>query len=214
MKKPCNFYRIFFYILGCIFLALGITLSTKTGLGVSPIISMPFAIAAIWGLNFAAMTFVVYSVLVGIEFILRRPDYHFADLLQIPFSLVFSLLLDFFGNILTMSYSRLWQNLLLLIVAIIFTGIGAAMMVNMNFIPNPADGLAHTIGEVSGKGMGLGKNIIDFSSVGISCIIGLIFAHKLAGIGIGTIIAMVGVGRVIAVFNHFFKAPLRKLAGF
>ena len=62
--------------------------------------------------------------------------------------------------------------------------------------------------------MGLGKNIIDFSSVGISCIIGLIFAHKLAGIGIGTIIAMVGVGRVIAVFNHFFKAPLRKLAGF
>lgn len=214
MKKPCNFYRIFFYILGCIFLALGITLSTQTGLGVSPIISMPFAIAAIWGLNFAAMTFVVYSILVEIEFILRRPDYHFADLLQIPFSLVFSLLLDFFGNILTMSYSRLWQNLLLLIVAIIFTGIGAAMMVNMNFIPNPADGLAHTIGEVSGKGMGLGKNIIDFSSVGISCIIGLIFAHKLAGIGIGTIIAMVGVGRVIAVFNHFFKAPLRKLAGF
>ena len=68
MKKPCNFYRIFFYILGCIFLALGITLSTKTGLGVSPIISMPFAIAAIWGLNFAAMTFVVYSILVGIEF--------------------------------------------------------------------------------------------------------------------------------------------------
>lgn len=214
MKKAGNFYRIFFYILGCIFLALGITLSTKTGLGVSPIISTPFAIASIWGLNFAAMTFFVYSVLVGIEFILRRPDYHFADLLQIPFSLVFSLLLDFFGSLLTMNYSHLWQNQLLLVVAIVFTGIGAAMMVNMNFIPNPADGLAHTIGEFSGKGMGLGKNIIDFSSVGISCIIGLIFAHKLAGIGIGTVIAMVGVGRVIAVFNHFFRAPLRKLAGF
>ena len=134
MKKTCNFYRTFLYILGCIFLAFGITLSTKTGLGVSPIISVPFAIASIWKLNFAAMTFLVYSVLVGIEFILRRPDYHWADLLQIPFSLVFSLLLNFFGNILTMNYSQLWPNLFLLFVAIVFTGIGAAMMVNMNFI--------------------------------------------------------------------------------
>lgn len=208
MKKPFTFYRIAFYILGCIFLALGITLSTRTGLGVSPIISMPFAISYIWGLNFAVMTFVVYSILVGIEFLLKQPNYNLADLLQIPFSLVFSILLDFFGSIFTMSYTRLWQNLCLLIIAIIFTGIGAAMMVNMRLIPNPADGLAHTIGEVSGKGMGLGKNIMDFSSVGISCLIGLIFAHQLTGIGIGTVIAMIGVGRVIAVFNHFFKNRL------
>lgn len=214
MKKTCNFYRTFFYILGCIFLAFGITLSTKTGLGVSPIISVPFAIASIWKLNFAAMTFLVYSVLVGIEFILRRPDYHWADLLQIPFSLVFSLLLNFFGNILTMNYSQLWPNLFLLFVAIVFTGIGAAMMVNMNFIPNPADGLAHIVGEVSKKGMGLGKNIIDFSSVGISCLIGLIFTHQLTGIGIGTIIAMIGVGRVIAIFNRLCKTRICKLAGF
>ena len=161
-EKTCNFYRTFFYILGCIFLAFGITLSTKTGLGVSPIISVPFAIASIWKLNFAAMTFLVYSVLVGIEFILRRPDYHWADLLQIPFSLVFSLLLNFFGNILTMNYSQLWPNLFLLFVAIVFTGIGAAMMVNMNFIPNPADGLAHTVGEVSKKGHGAWKKYYRF----------------------------------------------------
>lgn len=123
---------------------------------------MPFAIASIWKLNFAAMTFLVYSVLVGIEFILRRPDYHWADLLQIPFSLVFSLLLNFFGNILTMNYSQLWPNLFLLFVAIVFTGIGAAMMVNMNFIPNPADGLAHTVGEVSKKAWGLEKILSIF----------------------------------------------------
>lgn len=208
MKQNYNFYRIIFYVLGCVFLALGITLSTKTGLGVSPIISIPFAISSIWHLNFATMTFVVYSILVVIEFILRHPCYHFADLLQIPFSLVFSLLLNFFGKIITMSFPQLWQNLFLLIAAISFTGIGAAMMVNMRFIPNPADGLAHTIGEVSNKGMGIGKNIIDFSSVGISCLLGLIFTQKLPGIGIGTIIAMIGVGRVIAIFNYFFKAKM------
>ncbi len=213
-EEAMQFYRIFFYILGCIFLALGITLSTQTGLGVSPIISMPFAIAAIWGLNFAAMTFVVYSILVGIEFILRRPDYHFADLLQIPsvwYSACFWISSAIFF---TMSYSPALAESSSPHCSNYFHRHWRCNDGKYEFHPQSCDGLAHTIGEVSGKGMGLGKNIIDFSSVGISCIIGLIFAHKLAGIGIGTIIAMVGVGRVIAVFNHFFKAPLRKLAGF
>jgi hypothetical protein len=35
----------------------------------------------------------------------------------------------------------------------------------------------------------------------------------LHGIGIGTIIAMVVVGRIIAVFNHFTKEKLIKLTG-
>ena len=85
-----------------------------------------------------------------------------ADLLQIPFSLVFSLLLNFFGNILTMNYSQLWPNLFLLFVAIVFTGIGAAMMVNMNFIPNPADGLAIQLVRFQKKAWGLEKILSIF----------------------------------------------------
>ena len=34
MKKPV-FYRILFYVIGLLVLALGLTLNTKTGLGVS-----------------------------------------------------------------------------------------------------------------------------------------------------------------------------------
>lgn len=208
--KHIRFQR-FFYSVGCIFLALGITLSTKTGLGVSPIISMPFVISSIWNLNFAATTFVVYTLLVGIEFFLRRPNYHWKDILQIPFSFVFSILLDFFGMLPINKFSSLWQNFILLTIAIVFTGVGAAMMVNTNLIPNPADGLAHTIGEVSKKGMGLGKNVIDITSVFISCILSLFFAHQLIGIGIGTIFAMVGVGRVISLFNYYFKSKITTL---
>ena len=38
----------------------------------------------------------------------------------------------------------------------------------------------------------------------MTIITGLIFAHKIIGIGIGTLIAVLGVGRVIAVFQHLF----------
>lgn len=40
---------------------------------------------------------------------------------------------------------------------IVVTGIGAATMVNMKLVPNPADALAATIGDKLGKGMGLAK---------------------------------------------------------
>ena len=41
-------YRWTFYILGMLVLALGLTLNTKAGLGVSPIISIAFAVSEIW----------------------------------------------------------------------------------------------------------------------------------------------------------------------
>ncbi|MDC7288910.1 DUF6198 family protein [Blautia schinkii] len=208
-----KFLRFTFYIMGAVLLAIGITLSTKTGLGVSPIISVPFSIASIWNLNFAAMTFIVYTLLVGIQILLKSPHFAPIDLLQIPFSLVFSFFLNIFEKLFRMEFIHLWQNLILLLIAIILTGIGAAVMVDMKLTPNPADGLAATVGEVTRKGMGFGKNLIDFSSVALSCMIGLVFSQKLEGIGVGTIIAMIGVGRTIALFNHFFKEKIVFIAG-
>ena len=37
-------FRIFFYVLPMLILALGLTLNTKTGLGVSPIISVFYSV--------------------------------------------------------------------------------------------------------------------------------------------------------------------------
>ena len=48
MKK---FYRGMMYCIGLMILALGIILNTKTGLGVSPIISIPYSISKIWNIN-------------------------------------------------------------------------------------------------------------------------------------------------------------------
>ena len=52
------------YTLGMLVLALGLTLNTKTGLGVSPIISVAFGVSEIWGLNFGDLTFLLYGLFV------------------------------------------------------------------------------------------------------------------------------------------------------
>ena len=174
---------------------------------------MPFCVSQIWSLSFPVMTFIAYSAFVGIQFLLRGKHSRIRDLLQLPFSLVFSGLLSLCGMVLDFTLPHLWQNLLLLVLGIVLTGVGAAMTVNMRLVANPADALAQTVGEVTKKGMGLGKNIIDFSAVGITLLIGLIAVHRPVGIGVGTVVAMIGIGRVVAIFNHFFKEKMNRAAG-
>ena len=212
-KNNSWFWRILFYSIGIVVLSIGITLNTKSGLGVSPIISIPFSIANILNLNFAAITFIVYVAFVLIQFIIKGKNRNWTDILQIPFSLLFSVLINYFGEILNFNFTTVWQNLLLLFAAIIVTAIGAAMMVNMKLIPNPADGLAQAIGDILKKDLGFAKNTLDMSCVITTCLIGLILAGEIVAIGIGTVIAMIGVGRVIAIFNKIFKENMDRLAG-
>ena len=153
--------RFVIYGIGILILALGITLNIKTGLGVSALVSIAYTVAGVWNLNFAFMTFLLYTGFVLVEMLLKYiflPEMRkglWTDLLQIPFSLAFSLLLNLYGKILPMA-EGIGMKIGLLVAAVICTGVGAAMIVDMHMIPNPADGLAQTIGLVFGKGMGLG----------------------------------------------------------
>ena len=62
------------YTLGMLVLALGLTLNTKTGLGVSPIISVAFGVSEIWGLNFGDLTFLLYGLFVAGQIALRQGE--------------------------------------------------------------------------------------------------------------------------------------------
>lgn len=118
MKKDI-FLRIVFYAAGLLILALGIILNTKSGLGVSPIISVAYSIATIGGFNFGNITFLLYSAFVVVEIVLhifrnqrysREADGTIApaahrdlklvllmDLLQLPLSLVFTRFMNLFS---------------------------------------------------------------------------------------------------------------------
>ena len=98
--------RWIFYVLGMVVLAAGITLNTKTGLGVSPIISVAFGVSEIWGLNFGDVTFLLYGLFVAGQIALRRGRGWLADLLQLPLSLAFSRVLNLFDRWITYDAGR------------------------------------------------------------------------------------------------------------
>lgn len=241
MKKPI-FYRVLFYAIGLLVLALGLTLNTKTGLGVSPIISVAYSVATIFDHNFGNMTLALYSLFVGIELILHvirdrkyteksggalahagKKDLKLIllmDILQLPLSLVFTRFLNIFSAVIPDLYSdepasagELAVRIIVLIIAIILTGIGAAMSLNMRIIPNPGDGIVQAIADTIHKSVGFTKNCFDLTNITITIILSFVFAGHLVGVGIGTVLAMIGVGRTIAVFNHFTYRKTKDLAG-
>lgn len=120
--------RIIVYIVGLFILALGLTLNTKANLGVSPIISVPYSISQITGLNFGDLTFIEYVVFVFIQIWIHISEKNkkriLSDLLQLPLSLVFTRFLNIFSACIPTSSNFLVQ-LLILALAIICTGIGA-----------------------------------------------------------------------------------------
>ena len=66
MKKTI-YYRILFYAAGLLLLALGLTLNTKAGLGVSAIISVSYSISLIFSYNFGNTTLALYGYFVVIQ---------------------------------------------------------------------------------------------------------------------------------------------------
>ena len=240
MRKQ-YFYRILFYAGGLLVLALGLTLNTKTGLGVSPIISVAYSTATIFDHNFGNTTLVLYSIFVVIEMVLHliRHMRHsgkteealvhaekkdlklilMMDLLQIPLSIVFTRVLNVFSALIPDLSSggkstpgEMAVRVAVLLTAIAFTGIGAAMSLDMRIIPNPGDGIVQAIADCVRKEVGFTKNCVDVVNILISTFIGLFFAGHLAGVGIGTILAVIGVGRVISVFNRLFYEKMNRLA--
>lgn len=234
--------RIIIYLLGLLILAFGLSMNTRAGLGVSAIISVSYSISLVTGINFGNTTLGLYSFFVVVEIILhfirirrytgaennaiahlRTKDFKFVllmDLLQIPLSIVFTRFLNVFSAFIP-DYTkfgepggvRLAVQFCALFIAIACTGIGAAMSLGMRIIPNPGDGIVQAIADCVQKNVGLTKNCVDVVNIIISTLIGLICVGHLAGVGIGTVCAVIGVGRAIAIFNHFFYNKMVSLAG-
>ena len=142
--------RIALYLVGIIVLALGITLNTKTNLGVSPIISMPYAVAQIFGYETGTAVFVAYLIFIVLQIVLLKGKFRPFQLLQVAASYLTSAFITIFDRVLPVP-EQMGSRLLVLALAIILTGIGAAVTVDVNIVPNPADGLARVLGERCGK---------------------------------------------------------------
>lgn len=213
MKQKHIPARCFFYLFGMLVLAMGLILNIKAGLGSSAIMSVAYTISEGAGVNLGDMTFVIYCLFIAAQMIINGKDRSWPDLLQLPLSLVFTRFMNLFKAVIPYEHGYLPTDLLVLLAGIVLTGIGAAMTVDMQLIPNSGDGIVNSIARRCGRELGFTKNIFDCGCVAVSLLVGAFFGDPLLGIGLGTVISMLGVGRVVAAFNHLCKPAITRAAG-
>ena len=201
-------HRRLTYLIGILFLACGITMNTKTRLGVSPVISVAYNIAELLHVSFGVMTFVYYGFLILVQLLLLRSDFDQIQWLQLLASFLTSAFISLFDYILPTA-ATLPVRICLLILAVVLTGLGIILTVGSEFVPNPADGTASAISTRSGWSLGFSKNVLDLVCILLALALGLVFRHQILGVGIGTVITMVLTGRVVALLQK----PVLKLAG-
>ena len=78
----------------------------------------------------------------------------FNDVLQIPVSILFTRIMHVFSLWIPQSSGNVWM----LLFAILCTGIGAAMSLDMRIVANPGDGIVQTLSDATGKSIGFVKN--------------------------------------------------------
>ena len=201
------------YGTGVIVLAIGVATMARSTLGLLPVSAPPFAVSKVLGANFSTVLFLHYCLLVGIEFLVKGKNREMRDLLQLPFSLVFSTLVGTFESLIAVNPELWWQKGILLVIGILCTGVGITMSVQMRVVPNPADGLMQAISVRFHKDSGTAKNILDLLLVAAAFLIDLLFGRIFTSVGIGTVTAMILVGRVIYVFNRLFLTKMKQAAG-
>jgi uncharacterized membrane protein YczE len=212
LVKKQRILRFLIYLIGVNCMALGTTLNAKTGLGLGTITSLPNA-ASLWlGMRLSTAVLILYCLMILAQFWMKGRNRSWWDLLQLPTSFLFSAYLELFDR-LPLDFPHLWQNLLMMAAASCITGVGVSITVNMDIAPNPPDGLVYTASNILGRDMGLVKNVLDAVCVLGAVSIDLLCCGQLRSVGIGTVWAMIFIGRTVSVFNRLFKKKIRRLVG-
>ena len=201
------FRRLLLYLLGNFVLALGVAVAVKSDLGITPVNSIAYVASRIFSIDHGLMTAMVYCGYVLIQFAILRKEFHPSGFLQIGVAMLFGLFVSLCNHILSFpSPEAYWVRLLLMLASVIIIALGILLYLRANLLPQPAEGLMLAIQKKTGWKLHNIKLIFDFIVVATAAALSLITVQRIIGIREGTLIAMLGVGKVMG----FLSVPLGK----
>lgn len=139
----------------------------------------------------------------------ERKKQYINILLQLPVSLLFGLVIDFWDALLP-SAGNIGIRIVYLCGSLFFTAFGIMLIVAMHLVPDPPTGAVQAISQAAKKNMGTIKIIYDCSCVVLSLLLSLLGSHRIIGFGIATIVSAVCVGRILALLQRTIGKWLKR----
>lgn len=208
------------FIAGLYFLATGIVLIVRSALGTTPISSVNYVLSLNTPLSLGACTFIINMLLIGGQFWLIRKEPTRRDtieiLLQIPFSFLFSLFIDF-NMMLTrgLSPSNYGLSLALLLTGCLIQSVGVVLEIKPKVAMMSAEAFVKYASRNCNKEFGKFKVYFDITLVSLAVVLSLLFTHAVEGVREGSLIAACITGYIVSFLNGkvMTKRTLCKLRG-
>lgn len=196
--------RLIIYFLGLFTMTIGVALSVKSNLGVSPVSSIPYTMTCIWGIEMGKATIIFHCFLVLLQMILLRRNFKPINLLQVLVGIIFGYFTTFcnWGVSFLPTPENLVIRLLMMLISTVIIAFGIFMYLPPNIMPLAGEGAMKAVSDVTGIAFPKVKVGFDITMVVISLISCLIFIKGLGSVGIGTIVAAFLVGSILNVIEN------------
>ena len=191
------------YFIGLFIMTIGIALSVRSDLGVSPVSSIPYTMTVVWGVEMGLATFLFHIVLVLIQILLLRRKFKIKSLLQIAVGVVFGLFTTLCNDLVMLIPipDSLPFRIAMLAVSIIVVAVGLFLYVPADIMPLAGEGTILAVSEITGFKFSNVKVGFDVSLSVISLVTCLIAVHGMGSVGVGTVVSAVLTGLVLGVIT-------------
>lgn len=201
-----HFKRIFIYCVGLFIMAVGVTFSVKSNLGVSPVNAIPYVVSLISGLDQGLCVSVIFCSYIILQVFILKRDFKLQNLLQIICASLFGYFVSFSNMLFYFEPSENYIiRLIYMLVSIVFIGVGVYLYLEARLIPLPAEGVMMALKEKTVFEFHNIKMGFDVATVILAVIISYIFLENISGVREGTIIAAILVGKVVGIISKFLK---------
>ena len=198
--------RILMYILGLFILTIGISISVKSDLGVSPLSSLPYTMTCVWGIEMGKATIIFHCLLVLLQAMLLGRKFKPINLLQVLAGIIFGYFTTLCNYLISFipSPNNMVDQIMMALISTVFVAVGTFFYLPTNIMPLAGEGIVDTIAVVTKTEFSNIKIMFDSFLVLVSVIICFIALHNLGSVGIGTLIAALLVGAEIGYLTKLF----------
>jgi len=194
--------RIAVFILGQFVMALGVSLSVKANLGVSPISCVPYVYSLTMPLSLGELTILLNLVFIALQIAVLRKNYQWTQLVQLPSVIVFGYCIDLTMHLISsLSPTSYVAQVFWCLAACATLAFGIFLLLKTKLTYLPLDGLAVAISHTYYKEFGKVKISLDSSMVIIGVISSFTFLNRLEGIREGSFVAALLVGALIKLYS-------------
>lgn len=211
MQQTIKNYALF--LVGLFIASMGVALSTKAGLGTSPVAAVPYSVSIVnhaltfgWWLNIWSLLQVAVQVI-----LLRKKCKPVEIFIQAVLALVYGYMTDFSCKLIdsiqpnTYLSQFFWMALGCFVLAL---GIWIQLKGGVAMLPGEA--MNRAISQVSGKRYENIKILFDVLYIVAAAVISFLTTGILQGVREGSIIAAVVVGNIIKIYSLIFNKLTKK----